>query len=174
MVPMGDWAKSRLKKLSETDRVRDESKVKSGFGKNISNWQGRNMAYPTNVLHFATECANKNHSAVFPKALPEWFIKLFTREYDWILDPFSGSGTTMEAAQHLNRNSVGIDIHQEYCQLAKERTAWYQLRLCEEETQYAADNSRSDSAVCGKKHTGISPQPAGKTEDSQVEGCPQT
>ena len=37
MVPMGDWAKSRLKKLSETDKKRDESKVGSGFGKNISN-----------------------------------------------------------------------------------------------------------------------------------------
>jgi site-specific DNA-methyltransferase (adenine-specific) len=38
MVPMGDWAKTRLKKLSDTDKVRDNSKVGSGFGKNISNW----------------------------------------------------------------------------------------------------------------------------------------
>ena len=37
MVPVGDWAKERLAKLSETDKVRDESKVGSGFGKNISN-----------------------------------------------------------------------------------------------------------------------------------------
>lgn len=40
MVPTGDWAKSRLKKLSETDTRRDNSKVGSGFGKNISNWLG--------------------------------------------------------------------------------------------------------------------------------------
>ncbi len=33
MVPMGEWAKSRLKNLSETDKVRDDSKVGSGFGK---------------------------------------------------------------------------------------------------------------------------------------------
>ncbi|CAK8716514.1 hypothetical protein GKODMF_08125 [Candidatus Electrothrix gigas] len=141
MVPMGDWAKTRLKNLSDTDRARDESKVSSGFGKNISNWQGRDMAYPTNVLHFATECNNRQHSAVFPKALPEWFIKLFTKEHDWVLDPFSGSGTTAEAALALNRNAVGIDIHSEYCQLAKERTAAHQYRLCEEEAEYAADNS---------------------------------
>ena len=38
MVPMGDWAKSRLKNLSDTDKRRDNSKVGSGFGKNISNW----------------------------------------------------------------------------------------------------------------------------------------
>src|SRR5256714_14081706 len=47
-VPMGDWAKTRLKKLSETDRQRDTSRVGSGFGKNISNWIGRTDAYPNN------------------------------------------------------------------------------------------------------------------------------
>ena len=67
MVPMGDWAKTRLKNLSETDKNRDNSKVGSGFGKNISNWINRKLAYPTNVLHLATECNNKNHSAAFPE-----------------------------------------------------------------------------------------------------------
>jgi site-specific DNA-methyltransferase (cytosine-N4-specific) len=126
MVPMGDWAKNRLKKLSKTDLNRDESKVKSGFGKNVSNWIGRDMAYPTNVLHFATECDNKKHSAVFPRALPEWFIQLFTKENDWVLDPFSGSGTTLEVAQNLNRNSVGVEIISDYCSLANERTKYTQ------------------------------------------------
>ena len=55
MVPVGDWAQSRLSKLSATDKIRDESKVGSGFGKNISNWIGRKMVYPSNVLHIATE-----------------------------------------------------------------------------------------------------------------------
>ena len=41
MVPMGDWAEKRLKKLSETDQNRDTSKVGSGFGKNVSNWLDR-------------------------------------------------------------------------------------------------------------------------------------
>jgi len=74
MVPMGEWASSRLKSLSRTDKTRDTSKVGSGFGKNISNWVNRDKAYPTNVLHLATECNNKNHSATFPSALPKWFI----------------------------------------------------------------------------------------------------
>jgi DNA modification methylase len=77
MVPTGDWAKSRLKNLSDTDLKRDNSRVGSGFGKNVSNWLGHEMAYPTNVLHLATECGNKNHSAAFPMELPTWFIKLF-------------------------------------------------------------------------------------------------
>ena len=87
MVPVGDWAKERLAKLSETDKTRDESKVGSGFGKNVSNWLDRPLVYPTNVLHLATECANRNHSAAFPVALPEWFIRLFTQPGDVVLDP---------------------------------------------------------------------------------------
>ncbi|HVG29284.1 MAG TPA: site-specific DNA-methyltransferase [Pyrinomonadaceae bacterium] len=118
MVPTGDWAKSRLKKLSETDKSRDNSKVGSGFGKNISNWIGREMAYPSNVLHLATECGNKNHSAAFPKELPAWFIKLFTKEEDCVLDPFAGSGTSCRAAYELNRNYLGIELKQDYFRLA--------------------------------------------------------
>jgi site-specific DNA-methyltransferase (adenine-specific) len=119
MVPMGKWANSRLKNLSETDKIRDESKVGSGFGKNISNWLDRKMAYPTNVLHLSTECSNKNHSAAFPISLPEWFIKLFTNVGDIVLDPFVGSGTSSVAAQKLGRKYIGIDINLEYCKLSE-------------------------------------------------------
>lgn len=117
MVPTGDWKNSRLKNLSEVDKTRDESKVKSGFGKKIENWIGREMAYPSNVLHMATECGNRNHSAVFPQALPEWFIKLFTKENDIVLDPFAGSGTSLKVASKLKRNSIGIELLPEYCEL---------------------------------------------------------
>lgn len=118
-VPMGDWKHARLKNLSATDRRRDESKVGSGFGKKIENWIGRDLAYPSNVLHFATECGNKSHSAAFPEALPEWFIKLFTAEGDTVLDPFMGSGTTLRVASRLNRHGIGIDVLPEYCELAR-------------------------------------------------------
>ncbi len=117
-VPMGDWAKTRLKNLSETDKRRDNSRVGSGFGKNVSKWVGRELAYPTNVLVMATESSNKNHSAVFPKELPSWFIKLFTRPGDVVLDPFLGSGTTSVVAFQLDRNSIGIEILEEYHKLA--------------------------------------------------------
>lgn len=119
-VPMGDWAKTRLKNLSETDKQRDNSRVGSGFGKNVSNWVGRDLAYPTNVLLMATESSNKKHSAVFPKELPSWFIKLFTKPGDVVLDPFLGSGTTSIAAFQLDRNSIGIEIQEEYHKLAVE------------------------------------------------------
>ena len=119
MVPMGDWSRSRLRKLSDTDQRRDESRVASGFGKNVSNWVGRELAYPTNVLHLATETRNRTHSATFPLALPQWFIKLFTQEGDLVLDPFLGSGTTAVAAQSLSRYYVGIEKESDYIEIAR-------------------------------------------------------
>ena len=137
MVPMGDWAKTRLKNLSDTDKTRDNSKVGSGFGKNISNWVDRDRAYPTNVLHLATECSNKNHSAAFPKELPEWFIKLFTKENDTVLDPFMGSGTTLAVANRMRRNSIGIEVVPEYYKMVKKELQSSELYLFEPKQKYA-------------------------------------
>lgn len=121
MVQMGDWRHARLRRLSDTDKRRDDSRVKSGFGKKIANWVGREMAYPSNVLHLATECGNKSHSAAFPVELPSWFIKLFTEKGDLVLDPFIGSGTTAVAAARLGRDYLGIEREKEYKAIAEER-----------------------------------------------------
>ncbi len=138
-VPMGDWSQSRLRNLSDTDKRRDNSRVQSGFGKKIENWVGRELAYPDNVLHMATECANRNHSAAFPIELPSWFIKLFTQPNDIVLDPFIGSGTTAEAAIQLGRHYVGIELDAGYIQVAAERinavTVQPQLLVVQEESE---------------------------------------
>ena len=119
-IPMGGWSKTRLKNLGKNDVKRFTSQVESGFGKNIQNWVGRDLAYPSNVLHMATECGNRNHSATFPKSLPEWFIKLFTQEGDYVLDPFVGSGTSCHVAHELNRHSVGVDTVEDYIKQAQQ------------------------------------------------------
>jgi site-specific DNA-methyltransferase (adenine-specific)/site-specific DNA-methyltransferase (cytosine-N4-specific) len=120
-VPVGDWAQSRLKKLSNTDMIRDNAKNNSGFGKNVSNWIGRDYVYPSNVLTMATECYNRNHSAAYPQELPLWFIKLFTHEKGMVLDPFMGSGTTIYAAERLGRSCIGIDLIPEYVEMTKKK-----------------------------------------------------
>ncbi|MDF1519340.1 MAG: site-specific DNA-methyltransferase [Brevefilum sp.] len=143
MVPVGDWAKDRLNNLSETDKIRDESKVGSGFGKNISNWVGRKMVYPNNVLHLATECSNRNHSAAFPVELPSWFIRLFTERDDVVLDPFIGSGTTAVAAIQEGRKFIGIDTENDYIELSQDRISDIQIKLpaiAEETENYQVDD----------------------------------
>ena len=147
-VPIGDWAKDRLKNLSQTDKIRDNARNGSGFGKNVSNWVGKETVYPTNVIHLATECNNKNHSAAFPRELPEWFIKLFTQEGDTVLDPFMGSGTTIEVANRMNRNSVGIEIIPEYYEEVKQKfnpTLFHKIKptIINETTEY-----QRNYAVC--------------------------
>lgn len=129
MVPVGDWAKSRLSNLSETDKSRDESKVGSGFGKNVSKWVGRDKVYPNNVIHMATETGNRQHSAAFPRALPEWFINLFTEPGHTVLDPFMGSGTTVFMAHEMGRSAIGIEILPEYFEQVQQELTQYQKRL---------------------------------------------
>ena len=110
MMPTGDWNKARLKNMSDNDRSRQESATHSGVGRRISAWEGRALAYPSNVLHASPVAHNTGHSAPFPDWLPEFFIKLFTDPGDLVVDPFAGSGTTSRVALRLGRRAVGIEI----------------------------------------------------------------
>lgn len=121
MIPVGNWVDSRLRNLSVEDHSRSSSGTGSSFGKDISNWVGRELVFPSNVLHLPTECGNKGHSAAFPESIPDWFIRLFSQKGDTVLDPFMGSGTTVVVANRLGRHSIGIDILEENRELTRER-----------------------------------------------------
>lgn len=113
-VPIGDWSKTRMKNLSDNDKSRQASSTGSGFGRKISAWTDKELVYPGNVLHGAAETRNRGHSAVYPVWVPEWFIKLFSNEGDWVLDPFLGSGTTAIAGLNIGRNVVGFELMDDY------------------------------------------------------------
>ena len=115
---------NQLKRMTDKKKVRHRSRTNSGFGVNKSNMVNLFTVYPTNVIYTSTENRNQKHSAVFPKALPDFFIKLFTKRDDLVLDPFVGSGTTCQVAQKLGRQSVGIDILKENCELAIRKTTF--------------------------------------------------
>ncbi|GAB2044844.1 hypothetical protein AGATL06_13410 [Agathobaculum sp. TL06] len=61
------------------------------------------------------------HPAVFPISLATRVIEQFTHKGELVLDPFCGSGTTLVAAQDLERNCIGIDLKQEYVDLSNSR-----------------------------------------------------
>lgn len=62
-----------------------------------------------------------DHPAMFPKKLVERVLKLFSFKNDFILDPFSGVGTTAVVSDLLCRNYLGIDTSDKYCEIAKKR-----------------------------------------------------
>ncbi len=119
--PIGDWVESRLKKLGENDLSRHNSVNKSGFGRDLSKWVGKQTVLPSNVLTMALVGKNKGHPAVFPVDLPLFFIKLLCPEDGLVIDPFAGSGTTGIAALSSSRNCVLIDNNLEYCEKAVKR-----------------------------------------------------
>lgn len=119
MVPMSKNSKKRIQNLSHNDSKRRNNATKSGMSYKLINWVGRESVYPTNVLRLATETSNKHHPAAYPIGLPNWFIRLFTKQKDKVLDPFLGSGTTAVAAYSLNRQFVGIEIDPQIKKLAE-------------------------------------------------------
>jgi DNA modification methylase len=89
----------------------------SGTRKN----QGAGMARPSNVIEAAAESGQGSHSAPFPRALVEFFLKAFSDAGDVVLDPFMGSGTTMAAAHVLGRVGHGYEISPAYCDVILRR-----------------------------------------------------
>ena len=107
--------------------------------------------------------STKNHPAPFPIELANRLVKMFSFHGDTVLDPFCGSGTTMIAALKNGRNSIGLDVDQDYCRsttrklqaessnlfietklvfekLISERSG--KLKVCEDQTIYKAKSSR--------------------------------
>lgn len=97
------------------------SQTKSGFSFNRNKLKDMQTALPSNVLYLAAETKNVGHSAAFPVGLPDFFIRLFTKENDIVLDPFSGSGTTGIAALKNNRRVILIEKEERYYKLSIER-----------------------------------------------------
>jgi len=76
------------------------------------------LVYPHNVLTLPAE--GNRRVATFPLELPRWFVQLFTREGEVVLDPFCGTGTTAIAARQLRRRYVGIEIDPQLVRFARE------------------------------------------------------
>jgi len=75
------------------------------------------------VVEVKSESGQGSHSAPYPRLLVEFFLKAYTDEGDIVFDPFMGSGTTMAAAQVLNRAGYGCEISPAYCDVILRRIA---------------------------------------------------
>lgn len=94
----------------------DSSFVVSEFGTRYNVW------YINNGSGFSAKDKEAyQHPAIFPESLAEDHILSWTKEGDLVLDPMVGSGTTAKMAKLNKRNFIGIDINQEYVDIAKQR-----------------------------------------------------
>lgn len=89
------------------------------------------MKYPTNIIHFngkAKECNNLNrvHPTQKPVDLLEYLIKTYSNEGDLILDFTMGSGSTGVACLNTNRNFIGIELDEDYYNIARDRCSNFQ------------------------------------------------
>ena len=88
----------------------------SGFGATDESFVS-DMVLPHNVIEttIGSNKGSKRHPAVFPREIPEFFIKFCTVPGDIVLDPFAGSGTTLFVAYDMYRKVIGMEIVPEYC-----------------------------------------------------------
>ena len=98
----GQWKKNRKGK---TDIIKKE----------FMDWTNGVWTFP------GEKKTRVGHPAPFPEELPRRCIKLFSYKDDLILDPFLGSGTTLVAANKLNRKAIGVELDQEYVDLSQQR-----------------------------------------------------
>ena len=100
-----------------------KDKWKKTSGSKISDIERNEFMDWTNGLWVFNGESKKRigHPAPFPIELPRRCVKLFSYVDDVVLDPFSGSGTTLIAAVSNNRKGIGIDVDRKYCELARKR-----------------------------------------------------
>ncbi len=95
-------------------------------GMKHNNYETRNKR---SVWTMAPHVSKDYHFATYPKELPMNCIKASCRENGLVLDPFVGSGTTVQVAEILGRKSVGIDIQHKYLDLClkkiQQKTIWF-------------------------------------------------
>ena len=93
-----------------------KSNVRDEYGKRFNIWN-----YPIGGGHCTKDKIAYQHPAIFPEQLAEDHILSWSNEGDMIFDPFMGSGTTGKMAVINNRNFIGVDVSEEYCNISKER-----------------------------------------------------
>ena len=107
---------------SSTTRNADGSIVAMKYETNKATTTRFNIwEYSVGFMKSSKEHIAYEHPATFPEELAADHIKSWSNEGDIVLDPMCGSGTTPKMASKLGRRYIGIDISEEYCQIAEDR-----------------------------------------------------
>lgn len=110
------YARARRKQVGNTSNGSNMSALKGHNLLNLTLARPSNVVVANNVTNQFTD--RKKHPAVFPKKLVEFFVLSFTDPGDWIVDPFSGSGTTGEVCLEHGRSCLMIDNKHEFYEMS--------------------------------------------------------
>lgn len=123
-VTKGQMRKRKNSNKEEGSAVRNRDEVTITKNKKIKG----------NVWEIPVSNTKFNHPAIFPEQLAQDHILTWSNPGDVILDPFLGSGTTCVVAKKLGRNYIGIELNEEYVEMAERRISkvYYQERMFEE------------------------------------------
>lgn len=106
------------------DKIRKFHGVQGQYVGERPNQVGREYmaqtGFPNNILKFPRD-KKTTHPTQKPVALMEYLIKTYTNENETVLDFTMGSGTTGVACKNLNRNFIGIELDEEYFEIAQKR-----------------------------------------------------
>lgn len=73
-----------------------------------------------NDVSSARKGKHLQHGATFPEKMINRIITIYTKKGDFVLDPFLGTGTTLEACRNTERNGIGIELNDKFIPFAKE------------------------------------------------------
>ncbi|TFH31270.1 MAG: site-specific DNA-methyltransferase [Promethearchaeota archaeon] len=123
------FSKKRRHKDGTMSHQQDTSRISvEDFGMRFNIWR-----YKTGRPHTTPDNAAYQHPALFPEKLARDHILSWSNPGDVVLDPMNGAGTTTKMAYSLGRCFIGIDISQDYCQIALERLQSVEYDLQTEE-----------------------------------------
>lgn len=102
----------------------DNIRIPQKFYRKINNMRGANPGdvWEISHIHYCQK-GRQPHPTQKPEALVERMVLASSDEGDLVVDPFSGSGTTLRVCQQLNRNAIGIELNKEYVKQTEERLA---------------------------------------------------
>ena len=109
------------KYVDKRKNMNDSEWVSGQFSGKMTRKKDLGIRQPQDVLYFPSHWSKGMHPTQKPVSLFEYLIKTYSNENDTILDCCAGSGTTLEACQNTNRNSISIEKEEKYIQLITNR-----------------------------------------------------
>lgn len=78
---------------------------------------------PNSMIHRSSKPEYFDHPCPKPLSWMNWAVNRASRDGETVIDPFAGTGTTLIAARHSGRHSIGIELEEHYCEIAAKRLA---------------------------------------------------